>query len=567
MFKSKELLFPSHPPVVEHVPAYKQRKQSFYKDDGTLQRIIEKYLPEDFQMYAKERLESFGKRCANEIDERARFTDREGQPQLQKYDAYGEDISEVFVNDGYKKTVAETYGEGIVGYVHKTIPELARKGNYTYSFLQGYLLSQTEPGFYCPVTLTQATAYLIDHYASEELKEQFLPHVCSTGDVELYEGATLLTERQGGSDVGENHVKAVAEGDYYRLYGEKYFASNAGRCGVAMVLARMEGAPKGSKGLTLFLVPWRKDDGTLNEIKIRRLKDKLGVKAVPSAEIELHGSKAYVVGDPKQGFYYMMEALNLSRICNAVASLGIMKRSYDESYAYANNRRAFGGKLSQYPMVQDSLMKMKAKLHVELATLFDMIQLYQKVTDGVTSEAEIALNRLNIAIIKKDTAYQAVEFAHQGIEMLGGNGYIEDFVTPRLLRDAQVLSVWEGTANILGLEVVRLVKKYDAHLLFITQINERIAAIGDNAWREKIMPIWEKIQTEMITYANLDYDKQTFYSKDIATKMNAIYETVVAVEWAIEHGGEFRSLAEIFVETEWGLRGIGDEMLTTKYYK
>lgn len=566
MLKSKETNYPTHPPVVENTPSHKARKVSFYEGDKTLQRMIEKYLPGDFGTYAKERLHAFGERCANEIDERATFTDKEGEPRLKKYNAYGEDISEVLVNEGYKQTVVETYGEGIVGHVHQEIPELGHKGNYTYSFLQGYLLAQAEPGFYCPVTLTQATAYLIDHYASEELKAQFLPHVCSTGDVELYEGATFLTERQGGSDVGNNQVKAVKDGDHYRLYGEKYFASNAGMCGVAMVLARMEDAPEGSKGLTLFLVPWRKDDGTLNEIQIRRLKDKLGVRAVPSAEVELHGSKAYVVGNPSRGFYYMMEALNLSRVCNAVASLGIMKRAYDESYAYANNRRAFGGKLAQYPMVQDSLMKMKAKLHIEFATLFDMIQLYEKVTDGKASEKEIALNRLNIAMIKKDTAYQAVDFAHQAIEMHGGNGFIEDFVTPRLLRDAQVLSVWEGTANILGLEVIRLVKKFDAHLLYIEQINDRIAQF-DDIWHVKVAPIWEDVQADLMRFAALDDKKQTFYSKDIATKMNSMYETIVAVEWAMEEGGEFQELAEIFLETEWNLRQMGDDMLTTTYYK
>ena len=129
----------------------------------------------------------------------------------------------------------------------------------------------------------------------------FLPHVCATGDMELFEGATFLTERQGGSDVGANVVKAVADGENYRLYGEKYFASNVGMCGVAMVLARMEGAAEGSRGLSLFAVPWRKEDGSLNGIQIRRLKDKLGVRAVPSGEVEFDGALAYVVGDPKKG--------------------------------------------------------------------------------------------------------------------------------------------------------------------------------------------------------------------------------------------------------------------------
>src|SRR5699024_2761742 len=300
---------------------------------------------------------------------------------------------------------------------------------------------------------------------------------------------------------------------------------------------------------------------------IRRLKDKLGVKAVPSGEVELHGASGYVVGDPDKGFYYMMEALNLSRICNAVASLGIMRRAYSEAYDYADRRRAFGGKLNQYPMVQDTLMKMKAKIHVELATLFDMIQLYEKVTDQSASQEDEILNRLNIAIIKKDTAYQAVEFSHLGIEMLGGNGYIEDFVTPRLLRDAQVLSVWEGTANILGLEVVRLVRKSEAHLLFIQQINKRLEALNGTEWINKIEPIWNEVQEDIHSFATLSYDEQTFYSKKISSKMNAMYETVVAVEWAIERGGEFISLAEIFLESEWDLQKIGDEMKTTAYFK
>lgn len=147
-----------------------------------------------------------------------------------------------------------------------------------YSYALGYLLSHAETGLYCPVTLTMATAYLLDHYASDELKEKYLPHVLSTGEVELYEGATFLTERQGGSDVGANQVQAIQDGDVYRIYGEKYFASNAGTCGVAMILARREGARPGTKGLSLFVVPWE-ENRKKGLLKIRRLKDKLGVRA------------------------------------------------------------------------------------------------------------------------------------------------------------------------------------------------------------------------------------------------------------------------------------------------
>lgn len=565
MIDTKKEHYPNHPPVADG-SKNRGRKKSFYQDDATLQTILKENLSQDFYRYADERLQDFGELCANEIDERARYTDREGEPQLLKYNKYGEDISEVLVNDGYKKTVEQTYGEGIVGYVHKHIPELHHKGNYTYSFAQGYILSQAEPGFYCPVTLTLATAFLLDHYADEEVKSRFLPYVCATGERTLFEGATFLTERQGGSDVGANRTVAVKDGDMYRLYGEKYFASNAGMAGVAMVLARIEGSEAGSRGLSLFAVPWRNEDGSLNNLQIRRLKDKLGVKAVPSGEVEFRGATAYLVGDSKKGFYYMMEALNLSRVSNAIASVGIMKRAYDEAFDYATRRNAFGKKLSAYPMVQDTLMRLKAKLHVETATIFDMIQLYEKVTSDNATEEEHILNRLNIAMIKKETANQAIHFAHEAIEMLGGNGYIEDFVTPRLLRDAQVLSVWEGTANILGLEVVRLFNKYQADQLYVKQISDRLAKIKTSALYGKVKEIFEDLKAEITAFSSLSYDEQTYYSKPLSKKMNGFYETIVAVEWAERHGEKYAALAEIFIENEWETRKIGDDMLTVNYF-
>lgn len=540
-------------------------EKNFYSKDETLKKILADSLPMDFLAYAERELSSFGKLAANEIDERARHTDREGAPRLEKYNRLGEDISHVWVNDGYKKTVEETYATGIVGFVHKEIPELGRKGNYIYSFAQGYLLSQSEAGFYCPVTLTMATAYLLEHFADEDVKSRFLPHVCATGDVELYEGATFLTERQGGSDVGANEVKAVESETGFRLYGEKYFASNAGMAGVAMVLARIEGAAEGSRGLTLFAVPWRVD-GKLNGIKIRRLKDKLGVRAVPSGEVEFDGAEAFVVGDPEQGLKYMMEALNLSRICNAVASIGIMKRAMDEAAEYAERRNAFGRKLTDFPMVQDSLMKLRAKQEFETAAIFDLIALYDRVTAGEATSEEQVLNRLLIAILKKESAEQAIHFSHEAIEMHGGNGYIEDFVTPRLLRDAQVLTVWEGTANILGLELVRLVNKFSAHEVFVRHVKVRLNRLAATPEVEEVRSRLVELQGELTAFAGFHADLQTFEAKRLMQKMARLFENLVALEWAVKHGGVYAPLAEIFTEMTWNTRGVGGEMKTVKHF-
>ena len=539
---------------------------NFYKEEPLFRALLKELLDEEFYEYADRELMAFGEKCANEIDQRARFTDREGQPKLIKFDAYGEDISEVWVNDGYRKTVEDSYNTGIVGYVHKEIPELGRQGNYIYSYAQGYLLSQTEPGFYCPVTLTMATAYLLDQYASPELKEKFLPHVLSTGETTLYEGATFLTERQGGSDVGANVVKAVQTADGYKLYGEKYFASNAGMCGVAMVLARKEGAPTGTKGLTLFAVPWRKEDGKLNGIKIRRLKDKLGVRAVPSAEVEFDGAEAFVVGDPTKGFYYMMEALNLSRVCNTVASLGIMRRAYREAREYALKRDAFGKKLADFPMIKDSLVKMAVKLEVETRTVFKYLPLFEKVMrdePGVT-EKDIVLNRLYIAILKKETAEQAVHFAHEAIEMHGGNGYIEDFVTPRLLRDAQVLTVWEGTANILGLEVLRLMEKYNAGELFLQEMKERIAGMeGEHV--EMVRGAIGQLEKLLVSLQLASHDHKTFHSKRVAELMVKVFESVNALGYAVS-GDRARKVMEVYIENTLNSAHEFDETLKSVVY-
>lgn len=540
---------------------------NFYTNDEMLHNILRTGLQPDLFTYAHQALDQFGDRVANEIDERARHTDREGAPVLVKFDRYGEDISKVWVNEGYQATVKETYQTGIVGYLHKEIDEVGRKGNYLYSFAQGYLLSQAEPGFYCPVTLTMATAFLLEHYADEELKARFLPHVCATGDVELFEGATFLTERQGGSDVGANVVRAVSDGNDFRLYGEKYFASNAGMAGVAMVLARIDGAQVGSRGLTLFAVPWRREDGSLNGISIRRLKDKLGVRAVPSGEVEFDGAIAYVVGDKANGLKYMMEALNLSRICNAVASLGIMRRALNEASEYAHRRDAFGQKLVAFPMVQDTLGKLTAKMEVELVTVFDLIQLYDRVIAGDANDKEIVLNRLFIAILKKESAEQAIHFAHEAIEMHGGNGYIEDFVTPRLLRDAQVLTVWEGTANILALELVRLIRKFNAHTLFIESMKSRLEKVPMSSLKPIVERVLDELDVGLTIFASLNEEMQTFEAKALAQRMAHVYESVVSLEMVESMGERAGLIADIYLETTWGLRELGDTMKTCKLFE
>jgi acyl-CoA dehydrogenase len=554
--------------------------QNFFKSDPNLQYLLKRYLPSDMQEWARQQLSWLGSQVAGPIEERAAYTDREGKPRLRKYNRLGEDVSEIITNEGYKETVAEVYGAGIVSYLYQDIPELGRKAPYSYSFLMGYLVSQSEPGFYCPVTLSMSAAYLIDRYGSDEQKDAYLTGLISRDRTRLYEGATWLTERQGGSDVGANvTVAQPVEGrpGVYRLTGEKFFASNAGAM-VATVLARIDENKPGTKGLGLFLVPWIKPDRERNHIQVRRLKDKLGVNAVPSAEILLNGAEGYLIGDPQNGFKYMAEALNLSRICNAIASIGIMRRAFYEAKYYAQERRAFGHPIDQYPMVKEMLVDLLLDTEVSTGAVFDMIAVYDRIQSTLAEKEDVALARLLIPLLKYRTGEEAVESTHSAIEIHGGNGYIEEYVTPRLLRDAQVLTVWEGTSNILALDILRVMQKENSHIVFSRFLRERIAG-----WTHTCsQPFAELIERELgILEENIaflmrqDHDYLTYKLKPLADHMVDIYTLSCIVSEAedqVKREGNARKyvLAKLYEGKHFHAhekRGIqGDSLLDVQFF-
>jgi hypothetical protein len=249
---------------------------------------------------------------------------------------------------------------------------------------------------------------------------------------------------------------AKAEGDHSTLHGLKWFASNA-NSGLALATARPEGAPSGSAGLGLYLVPSHLADGQPNHFRIRRLKDKLGTKGLPTGEIDLLGAEAVEVAPPPVGFKLMMEALEYSRVHNAVGSVGIQRRSLHEALAWAKERRAFGHALVDYPMVQDELLRMRvqfeagALLAFEAAIAFDVVQQSAEHRNWL---------RLVTALAKYLTAEYAISSSRSALELIGGNGYTSDFPVARLLRDAQVLTVWEGPANIQALELLRMLSPH-----------------------------------------------------------------------------------------------------------
>lgn len=534
--------------------------KDFYREDDHIQEVVKRYISDEWRNQAERELTFFGKTVAQSVDSRAAFTDGEGKPKLRRFDRLGQDISKVETNLGYQQTIKETYESGIVGYLYHGIDDVPRQVPYMFSFLQGYLLSQSEPGVYCPVTLTLSAAHLVSRFGSDELKERYLTGLTALSADHLYEGATWLTERQGGSDVGANETVAelVAEREgVYKLTGEKFFASNAGAM-VATVLARVDLEKRGTRGLGLFLVPWTKPDGERNTISIRRLKEKLGVNAVPSAEVLLDGAEGYLIGDVDKGFKYMAEALNISRICNAIAAVGIMKRAVKEAQHYTANRKAFGQAIQQYPMVKQTLARMAMETEVNIDALFEVIDWFDQTLNGQGDGEKAILSRMMISLLKYRTGEVVKGVTHDAIELHGGNGFIEEYVTPRLLRDAQVLSVWEGTANVLGLDLLRMMKKEQAHEVFVGFMRRELHTLTHPNATETVVLLKRKTdEIEQFAQGILQADEpqQTYYVKQLADRMVDTFQLLVSLQVAQQEGatGQQRKfvVADLFREVHF----------------
>lgn len=391
------------------------------------------------------RLAEFYDWVRTDVDAQANYTDRYAPPALETYDRNGEVVNRIVANRWYEDQHQDLYRRGIIGLPY------AESAPHLLTFTMGYILSQADISLHCPVTLTGAVAYVLGSHSPAALRKRYLFDVVRMDGL-AKTGGTWATEQHGGSDVGATTTKAIANGDGFALHGLKWFTSNA-NSGLAVATARPQGAAPGSAGLGLYLVPSHLEDGKPNHYRVRRLKDKLGTKGLPTGEIDLLGAAAVEIAPPPEGFKLMMEALEYSRVHNAVGSAGVQRRALREALAWAKSRRAFGHVLSEYPMVQDELLRMQvefeagARLAFEAAIAFDETQ--------QNGERRTWL-RLATALAKYLTAEYAIAATRAGLELIGGNGYTSDYPLARLLRDAQVLTVWEGPANIQALELLRL---------------------------------------------------------------------------------------------------------------
>jgi acyl-CoA dehydrogenase len=402
------------------------------------------------------------------------LADRLNEPVLTQWDAWGNRIDKIEVSPLWREAegIAARHGMVAAGY-EKTLGAKAR----THQFAIVHVLSPSLDVYSCPLAMTDGAVRTLLGSGNQALIDKYVPLLTSRDPSVMWTSGQWMTERTGGSDVSQSETVAKKDGDQWRLYGTKWFTS-ATTAQMALTLARPEGNADGSRGLALFLVELRDANGRLRNIQVNRLKDKLGTRKVPTAELTLDGAPATLVGSASDGVRAITPMLSVTRTWNAVCAVSGMRRALALASDFARRRKVFGALLVDKPLHADTLAGIEAEYAGAFCLAFKSVQLLGALEHGGT-DADERLARALVPIAKLTTGKQAVAVASEAIEACGGAGYIEDTGLPRLLADAQVLPIWEGTTNVLSLDTLRALGKGGALEAIIAEIDANVASATD----------------------------------------------------------------------------------------
>jgi alkylation response protein AidB-like acyl-CoA dehydrogenase len=421
-----------------------------YRDDQFLRSYLQRKVPAATLSTIAPDLDQLGEIAGGELYA-LQLADRENEPTLVQWDAWGNRIDRIEVTPLWRRAAEIAAQAGLIA-----IPYERAHGRYSriHQFAAVYLFHPSSDVYTCPLAMTDGAARTLSLSNNAQLIERAVPRLTSRDPARAWTSGQWMTESTGGSDVGASLTRAERdEQGQWRLYGKKWFTS-AITSQMALTLARPAGNGPGGSGLAMFYVETHDDAGRLNGIRVERLKDKLGTRKVPTAELMLDGTRAELVGDTRHGTRHIEPMLVVTRAWNSVTSVAFMRRALALARSYAEQRRAFGSMLNQLPLHVDTLAGLEAETRGAFLLAFELVELMGRQEAGELSDEQRSLMRLLTPIAKLLTAKQAVAVVSECIEAFGGAGYVEDTGLPALLRDTQVLPIWEGTTNVLALDAL-----------------------------------------------------------------------------------------------------------------
>ncbi|TPX54514.1 hypothetical protein PhCBS80983_g05890 [Powellomyces hirtus] len=455
-----------------------------YTDDLALQGILSHYLPHEHFEHVQADLSNLGHRAITDI---LAMGDNAEQhpPTLTQYDHWCRRIDKLETSEGWRALKGVSAIEGLVaiGY-ERPLGEFSR----IYQFAKLYVASPSMAMFPCPLAMTDGAARCVELFGTQGMKQRALSRLISRDPAVFWTSGQWMTERPGGSDVGGTETQAVRVGEdgRWHMSGFKWFSS-ATDSDMTLLLARTVNPAsntsiQGSKGLSLFYSELRNADGNLDGIRVHRLKNKLGTKALPTAELELYNLPGTMVGKENRGVATISVVLNVTRIYSAMGATSNLRRAFAIAKSYAENRTVFGKLLSEQPLHSSTLAEVAMTLRGCTIFLFYAVKVLGEsecAPDEERRKRAAAMLRLTTPLLKMWVCHEAVPAISEALEACGGQGYMEETGVARQLRDAQVNAIWEGTTNVQALDVLKIVQ--GAFGVYASTVAESVKEGGKSA--------------------------------------------------------------------------------------
>ncbi len=432
-----------------------------YDEDAPLRELLARRLPPDLLARIEPELREMGELAGGTLY-RQQLEEWDREPRLVRWAPWGERIDRVETTPLWERARRLAADKGVLATAYER-----RDGAFSrvHQYALAYLFVPSTEVFGCPLAMSDGAARtLIEQEGGQPWAQRSVARLTSRDPAEAWTSGQWMTESTGGSDVGTSESVARRQPDgSWRLWGRKWFVS-AVTAEMALVLARPEGNGPGGEGLAVFYVESGAREGWREGLRIERLKDKLGTRKLPTAEVWLEGVAARLVGEPAHGTRTISTMLNVTRTWNAITAAATMRRGIALARDYARRRRAFGGVLAEKPLHLDALAWAQAEQEGALQLAFEVAWRWGRIEAGEADDEDRAIARLLTPVAKLWTARQGVAVASECLEAFGGAGIVEDTGLPVLLRDSQIFAIWEGTTNVLALDVLRALGRSAAPL-------------------------------------------------------------------------------------------------------
>lgn len=516
--------------------------KNFYTSDRILRHYLEKYLDGNALTYLKPKLRRLGAEAATVMDELSLAADKNG-PELVKRSPFGEPADAIKFHPAYWQMLEIAAESEMIHLKYESSLKVMFAGKrHRMGFAGGQLYAMSEVGLYCPLCMTDGAAYVLERHAGKELRNKLIPYLSSNSIEDLYTGAMFLTEKSGGSDVGRNQTTAeLIDGKEYKLNGEKWFCSNV-NADVMLVLARTGEVEEGTRGLSLFVAEKHLDDGSRNPMEIVRLKEKLGVRSMATAEVLLTDTIGTRLGEEGKGFKIMTDMINMSRLYNALTAVAATRRALIEVWQYLNHRVVFDKKAVDHPLIREKFHEL-GSLHIaNFHLVWRTIESLDRLEAG--SKKQRDAYRMLVPMAKWWSAETAVYVVRECMELMGGNGYIEDFILPKLMRDVNVLPIWEGSGNVIVLDILRALDKTDA---LEQLIEEMQSSFGHHEFGTELREQTEEIRELLSRAADAGRDQLEATAKPLFRRFIHLYQMHLMIRDLDEESMQWLDPALVFM--------------------